>query len=132
MRRTVLALLWLLAGALAASASAATTPAVLTGDAALGREVFKGCEGCHSVQPNVHLFGPSLAGVVGRPAGRLKGYAFSDALSAQKFTWTNQRLEAWLGDEPKNLVPGTRMEFPGIADKAQLHQLIAYLDTLKR
>lgn len=132
MRTAVFALLWIVVSALSAPTLAATTPAALTGDAALGREVFKGCEGCHSVQPNVHLFGPSLAGVVGRPAGRLKGYTFSDALAAQKFTWTNQRLEAWLGDEPKNLVPGTRMEFPGIADKARLRELIAYLDTLKR
>ena len=132
MRRAVFSLLWLFVSALATSASAATTPEALTGEAALGREVFKGCEGCHSVQPNVHLFGPSLAGIVGRPAGRLKGYTFSDALAAQKFRWTNQRLEAWLGDEPKNLVPGTRMEFPGIADRSQLHQLITYLNTLKR
>lgn len=96
-----------------------------------GRQVFKLCEGCHSVVPGEHLYGPSLAGLVARPAGRLKGYNFSDDLAKVRFKWDAKHLEQWLGDEAKNMVPGTRMEFPGITDQSDLRALIKYLGTLK-
>jgi len=96
-----------------------------------GRDMFKQCVACHSTTPGETRFGPSLAGIVGRPAGRLKGYEFSDELHAVKFKWDAAHLQQWLEDEPKNMVPGTRMEFPGISNPADLKALIAYLETLK-
>jgi cytochrome c2 len=127
MRKILRPRLYALLAAFVATVAVATP----NDDVARGREVFKRCEGCHSTQRGQHLFGPSLAGIVGRPAGKLKGYAFSDALASQKFTWTPERLARWVGDEPKNMVPGTRMEFPGISDEAEVRQLISYLHTLK-
>ena len=96
-----------------------------------GEEVFKLCVGCHSLAPGEHRFGPSLAGVVGRPAGRLKGYGFSDALKAMRFRWDAKALTQWLGDEPKNMVPGTKMEFPGITEPADLQALVKYLSSVR-
>ncbi|GAC1357478.1 MAG: hypothetical protein NVSMB34_12120 [Variovorax sp.] len=96
-----------------------------------GREVFKQCEGCHSVVPGETRYGPSLAGIVDRPAGRLQGYDYSDALRGAKFKWDAKHLTQWLADEPKNMVPGTRMEYPGMANAADLQALIAYLGTVK-
>jgi cytochrome c len=96
-----------------------------------GKEVFKLCEGCHSVTAGETRFGPSLAALVGRPAGRLAGYDFSDALAAAGFKWDRRHLTQWLSDEPKNMVPGTRMEFPGISNPADVASLIDYLSTLE-
>lgn len=127
MRNTLVLRLCALVAAFAVTAAAATP----SEDVARGRDVFKRCEGCHSDKPRQTLYGPSLAGIVGRPAGRLRGYAFSDALASEKFVWTPERLARWVGDEPKNMVPGTRMEFPGIADDDEVRQLILYLRTLK-
>src|ERR1700732_4376005 len=39
------------------------------------------CASCHTVKPGVNGFGPSLAGVVGRPAGRAPGYTYSSAMA---------------------------------------------------
>lgn len=96
-----------------------------------GREVFKLCEGCHSLTPEEHRFGPSLAGLAGRPAGKLKGYQYSDSLQQIKFRWDAKHLRQWLEDEPKNLVPGTRMEFPGINNLDDLKSIVEFLGTLK-
>ena len=96
-----------------------------------GRQIFKLCEGCHSVAPGEHRYGPSLAGVVGRPAGKLRGYNFSADLGKVKFRWDAKHLNQWLGDEAKNMVPGTRMEFPGIADAGEVQALVKYLATVK-
>ncbi|WP_020683854.1 c-type cytochrome [Marinobacterium rhizophilum] len=98
-------------------------------DAQRGREVFKQCEGCHSMEADVHLYGPSLHGVVNRPAGKLESYDYSDALGAVDFQWTSGHLQQWLQDEPKNMVPGTRMEFPGLPDKQNIDDLIKFLES---
>lgn len=112
-------------------AGAAFSPASYAGQVEQGREIFNLCIGCHSITPNEHRFGPSLAGVFNRPAGRLKGFEFSDSLRDTKFKWDEAHLQQWLQDEAKNMVPGTRMEFPGIANPDEVKALIAYMKTLK-
>lgn len=96
-----------------------------------GREVFRQCEACHSTAPGEHRFGPSLAGVVGRPAGRVKGYAYSDALAAARFRWDAVRLSQWLADDSKHMLPGTRMVFAGLQDPQDVQALVAFLATLR-
>jgi len=108
------------------------TTAANAGEVEHGREVFKQCEGCHSVEPGVHLFGPSLAGVFGRSAGKLEGYEFSEALQASNFKWDEKHLNQWLSDEPKNMVEGTRMEFPGMPDSTERRALITFLKSVSR
>jgi cytochrome c len=36
-----------------------------------GEQAFNECRACHSLEPNVHLIGPSLAGVINRPIGSI-------------------------------------------------------------
>src|ERR1019366_8153923 len=49
----------------------APTPVVAAagGDGAAGRQVFRKCQACHSIEPGKNLLGPSLSGIVGRKAG---------------------------------------------------------------
>ena len=41
------------------------------GNAARGQRVFGACAGCHSLQPDQSMTGPSLAGLWNRKAGSL-------------------------------------------------------------
>src|SRR5262249_44162792 len=47
------------------------------GDAAAGRQVFRKCQACHSMEPGKNMLGPSLAGLLGRKAGSESGYNYS-------------------------------------------------------
>ncbi len=91
---------------------------------------FAPCAGCHSTQAGKTLFGPSLAGVAGRKAGGLPGYAYSTAMRSTKFNWTAAMLDRWL-KEPKKLVSGTRMPFVGIADATARKSVVDFVMTLR-
>jgi len=45
-----------------------------SGDPKRGSEVHRACVACHSLEPNTHLTGPSLAGLLGRGAGEAAGF----------------------------------------------------------
>jgi len=91
---------------------------------------FAPCTACHSTEPGKTMFGPNLAGLSGRKAASLPGYAYSAALKASGLVWTAQSLDTWL-TSPQKLVPGTKMPFPGIADPVKRKQVVDYLLALK-
>ncbi len=91
---------------------------------------FAQCISCHSVKPGVNGVGPSLHGVIGRKAGTLPGYAYSDALKTWGKTLDEAELDTWL-TAPMKDVPGTKMVFPGMPDPARRKAVIDYLATLK-
>ena len=91
---------------------------------------FAQCLACHTITPGKNGFGPSLAGIAGRKAASLPGYAYSEALKKSGISWNAATLDRWL-TSPQKMVPGTRMPFAGIADPARRKQLVDYLLTLK-
>lgn len=93
-------------------------------------QAFMQCVACHSPKAGVNGVGPSLFGVVGRKAGTLPGYAYSDALKTWGKTLTPEELDKWL-TAPMTDVPGTKMVFPGMPDAAKRKEVIDYLATLK-
>jgi cytochrome c len=99
-------------------------------DVEAGKAKFKLCAICHSPEAGKIKVGPSLFGIVGRKAGSLEGYSYSDAMKNFGKTWTPETLDAYLTD-PRAVVPGTKMIFPGIKDQTERANLIAYLETLK-
>lgn len=64
------------------------------------------CSACHSLTAN--KIGPMLGGVLGRAAGTVPGYAYSDALRSARLDWTAATLDRWLAD-PRVFIPGSRM-----------------------
>ncbi|HEY2709212.1 MAG TPA: c-type cytochrome [Caulobacteraceae bacterium] len=99
------------------------------GDAAKGANVYEDrCSGCHVLQGMGE--GPPLAGVVGRKAGSVAGFPYTDAMKASGLTWTAANLDRFLTG-PGKLVPGTAMQITLPAD-ADRRNLIAYLSSLKR
>jgi cytochrome c len=98
---------------------------------AAGEKVFKTkCALCHTIEPGKNKIGPSLAGIVGRPSGSIAGFKYSPANLAAKVTWDEATLDKYLIN-PKAMIPGTIMTFPGDKNDAERGDLIAYLDTLK-
>jgi cytochrome c len=106
----------------------ASGPAALAaGDAGRGATAFQQCTACHSVEPQRHLTGPSLAHVWGRKAATAEGFdRYSDALRRSGLTWNEDTLNRWLAG-PAKLVPGTAMNFPGVPDERARGDIVAYL-----
>ncbi|MFL9927232.1 c-type cytochrome [Herbaspirillum lusitanum] len=92
----------------------------------LGRQIFQQCAACHSLAPGVNGLGPSLAGVIGRKAGSLSGFRFSNAIKRSGITWDEASLARFI-QEPQQLIPGNRMPFSGVEDAAQAQALLEYL-----
>lgn len=97
-----------------------------------GQQLFKDhCAVCHTLQRGApFVFGPSLQGVVGRPAGSAAGFPYSDALKKSGLVWTEDNLRKWIAD-PAHTVPNTLMPHVALSDPAEQIYLIAYLKTLK-
>jgi cytochrome c len=120
-----------LIGVMAAAAAVfATGTALAAGDPEAGKAVFRKCATCHSSDPGVNLIGPSLHGVIGRHAGSIQGYSYSSAMKSFDKTWDEAMLNTYLPD-PRAVVPGTKMTFPGLKDEKDRQDVIAYLETLK-
>ena len=104
--------------------------AVLAADVEAGKTAFKKCALCHTTEAGKNKIGPSLFGVVGRQSGGLENFNYSEGMKKFEHTWDEQTLDLYLTD-PRGTVPGTKMIFPGIKDKAERDDVIAYLETLK-
>jgi len=100
---------------------------VLAQDAALGEKVFNKCRACHQIGEGAKtLVGPPLNGIVGRKAGSIEGYSYSDANKNSGITWDEATLTEYLKN-PKAKVPGTKMIFIGIPNDADILNLVAFL-----
>ena len=82
------------------------------------------CGGCHSVEAD--RVGPRHAGVVGRRAGSVPGFDYSDAMKKSGIVWDEKTLALFLAD-PAKTVPGTSMGYAGVKDAQERGDLIAYL-----
>lgn len=74
--------------------------------------------------------GPSVSNLVGRPAGSIADYSYSDANRHSGIVWDLAALDRYL-TAPQAMVPGTKMTFPSIKNDEQRAAVIAYLETLK-
>jgi cytochrome c len=115
-------------GVLAIVASWAVLPSPAEGqDGQDGKALFeKRCSGCHALDADHE--GPRLRGVLGRPAGAVKSFAYSDAVQKAKFTWDEVKLDKWLSDTD-SVVPDNDMGFrvPKAEERAAI---IVYLKSL--
>lgn len=99
-----------------------------TADVAHGAEVFQQCSACHVLEEGVNRVGPSLAGIVGREAGTVEGYNYTEANANSGITWTPEKLFQYL-ENPQRVVPGTKMAFAGLPDPQDRVDVIAYLES---
>ncbi|HVI29854.1 cytochrome c family protein [Hansschlegelia sp.] len=120
--------------ALAAVALAVSSGWAMAQDAAAGQKVFARCKSCHEVGPDAKAkVGPPLQGVVGRPAGSVEGFAYSDAMKAKApeiGAWDEAKLSAYLTDPSAYLGGPSKMTLK-LANEKDRQNVIAYLATQK-
>lgn len=97
-------------------------------DPAAGARKFGQCAGCHKISPGAPDFGgPNLHGIYGARMGQNSPrFGYTAALSSAGGTWDAATLDAWIAN-PKRLIPGTNMQFGGLADPLDRADIIAYL-----
>lgn len=93
---------------------------------------FKKCAGCHSADAtSASKAGPNLWNILNRPKASRSDFAgYSDAIKAKAGEkWTYENLAGFL-HSPKGYMPGTKMNFGGVPEAADLADLLAYMRTL--
>jgi cytochrome c len=100
--------------------------ALEAGDAAHGEKVFAKCKACHSLEAGVNKVGPSLNGVIGREAAKSESFKYSDAMKNAHVSWTPEALDQYLAN-PRKMIPGTKMAFPGLPKPKDRADVIFYL-----
>ena len=121
---------------LAASALVLAVPATAQeGKAEDGAEVFKKCRACHDVGPDAkNKVGPLLNDIVGRHAGSIEGFNYSDAnkdAGTKGLVWTDDVMFKYL-ENPLTFMQGTKMAFAGLKDEQDRRDVIAYLKTFAK
>jgi cytochrome c len=97
------------------------------GDAKAGETVFKKCVACHNMaKPPKNGIGPSLIGVIGRKAGAVEGFKYSDAMKNSTVVWDDAALDGYLKD-PKGFIPNNKMVMAPLSKPDERANVIAYL-----
>ena len=124
MKKAMFTLLALMALPLATQAQA-------SGDAAKGEKVFAKCKACHVVDAETNKVGPYLKGVIGRNVASVEGYKYSAAMlefATANPQWTEELFVKYI-ENPKAMVPKTKMVFPGLKKEEDRADLLAFLKT---
>ena len=111
---------------LATAVFMAASGAMAGGDAKKGKRVFNKCKPCHVIDKATNRIGPHLVGLFGRKAGTVKGYKYSAAMAKSGIVWNEKTIDAYVSN-PRKLVPGNKMAFPGLKKEDEREDLIAYL-----
>ena len=104
----------------------ASNVAAVDGDAAAGRQVYRKCQACHSLEPGKNSLGPSLSGIFGKKVAEAPNYNYSAAMKSANIVWDMATLDAYLLD-PQKLIPQNKMPFPGLKTATERKDVIAYL-----
>jgi glucose/arabinose dehydrogenase/cytochrome c2 len=108
----------------------ASSPA-FSADASAGKALFRQrCSVCHTAESGDSggAQGPSLIGVLGRPAAGAPQFSYTQALRESKLTWDAATLKRFL-NAPAGVVPGTSMAL-AVPDEAERDNLIAYFQSV--
>ena len=114
-----------LRGLLAAGALASLSGLAGAADPRAGEKIYERCAGCHSLAQD--RAGPRHCGLVGRRAGSVPGFDYSEAMKRSRLVWNKATLDRFLAD-PMRVVQGTSMGYAGIEDRKERADLIAYLE----
>ncbi|HYC36146.1 MAG TPA: c-type cytochrome [Usitatibacter sp.] len=102
--------------------------ALAAGDPQRGAALYERCGGCHSLAQD--RAGPRHCGLIGRRAGAVKDFPYSDAMKRAPISWDAATLDRFLAD-PQRVVPGTAMAY-SVDDPRERADVIAYLAQANR
>lgn len=115
----------MIAGLVASSAQAQ--------DVSAGERLFKRhCGICHIAEKDStrRLQGPNLWGLIGRKAGTVERFRYTDANKNSGIVWTAETLDPYLTD-PREVIKGTTMAFVGVKKPDERKAIIEYLAAQK-
>jgi cytochrome c len=98
-------------------------------DAENGRRLYRVCAPCHSMEKGGNKLGPHLYDVVGRGAGTVANFRYSQAMKQagkDGLVWDENALAEFLSS-PGGKVPGTSMRFWGLWFRSDIEDLISYM-----
>ena len=101
-------------------------PAHAEGDAAKGQKVFAKCKTCHEIATAKNKVGPTLQGVIGRKAGTVEGFKYSEAMINSGVTWDAATIAEYVA-KPKEFIAGNKMAFAGLKKEDEIADLVAYI-----
>ncbi len=117
---------------LLSSASAEMTPAGQEALVKAGETMYQHrCRVCHSNDMKHPSYGPPLKNILGRKAGSVTGFNYSDALKNSGIVWNEEKLREWIKDN-KSVMPGTRMRHVGITDKTEQDFILTFLKHISK
>jgi cytochrome c len=102
------------------------TAAYADGDAAKGEKVFGKCKTCHEIATAKNKVGPTLQGVIGRKAGTVEGFKYSEAMTGSGVTWDAVTIAEYVA-KPKEFIAGNKMAFVGLKKEDEIENLVAYI-----
>ncbi len=102
-------------------------PALAQDDA--GQIAFtNACRTCHTVREGDNRLGPSLSRVIGRKAGSLPNYNYSESMKKADIVWDKQNLDRFIAN-PSAVVSGNNMKpYGGIASADERAKIVAFLE----
>ncbi|WP_296715430.1 cytochrome c family protein [Rhodoblastus sp.] len=104
----------------------------IKGDPKAGEIVFNKCRQCHHIGKGAtNFYGPVLNGLIGRPAGTVPGYNYSEANKHSGKVWDVVTLTSYL-KQPQHDVPATYMTFTGLKGDQDIANVIAYIAQFDR
>jgi cytochrome c len=109
---------------LALSAYAQQSPP--SGDA--DQRVFNNsCRTCHTTRDGDNRVGPHLHNIIGRKAGSLPDYRYSEAMKSADFVWDEDKLVRFIED-PDALVSGNGMTpYTGVRSAEDRAKIVSFL-----
>lgn len=112
----------------AAAPAGGVAALMATADVAKGKSTFMQCMACHSLKPESEpgKMGPTLHGVIGRAAGSVPDFKYSDAVASSGKTWTVEEIDHWL-EKPSQYLPGNKMVFMGLKNPQDRANVLAYI-----
>ena len=96
------------------------------GDPAKGQKVFGKCKTCHEITSDKNKVGPTLHRVIGRKAGAVPGFKYSQAMANADVTWDATTIAEYVV-KPKDFIPGNKMAFVGLKKEEEIQDLLAYI-----
>jgi cytochrome c len=98
---------------------------------ASGQQVYNNaCRTCHTTREGDNRFGPHLFKIIGRKAGSLPDYGYSNAMKGAGFVWDEEKLKRFIAT-PDALVPGNSMKpYGGLASTDDAERIVSFLQSV--
>ena len=89
------------------------------------------CRTCHTLKEGDNRLGPSLHKIIGRKAGSLPNYGYSNAMKGADLVGDRATLDRFISN-PDQVVPGNNMKpYGGIASAEERAKIIAFLEAIE-